>query len=163
MTEPTMLYGSVGKNHERQFYSARNGDVEMCLRLDASGPSQKEEARMLCLVTVCYVCWRTECRYVLRSSSLDSLKKPFDTIETEACRSRERHASYHLRFADEIVLITPNIEQAEQLLAEFDNACERIGLNLNLTKTISMRNGLVPDAPSMLNERISLNSQAMRI
>uniref|UniRef100_A0A7I4XYX2 Reverse transcriptase domain-containing protein n=1 Tax=Haemonchus contortus TaxID=6289 RepID=A0A7I4XYX2_HAECO len=58
---------------------------------------------------------------------------------------------HHLRFADDIVLITPNIEQAEQMLAEFDNACGKIGLRLNLTKTMFMRNGLVPDAPFMLN------------
>uniref|UniRef100_A0A7I4YKB3 Reverse transcriptase domain-containing protein n=1 Tax=Haemonchus contortus TaxID=6289 RepID=A0A7I4YKB3_HAECO len=32
---------------------------------------------------------------------------------------------HHLRFADDIVLITPNIEQAERMLAEFDSACER--------------------------------------
>ncbi|XGW34916.1 hypothetical protein V3C99_018737 [Haemonchus contortus] len=30
---------------------------------------------------------------------------------------------HHLRFADDIVLITPNIEQAERMLAEFDSAC----------------------------------------
>ncbi|XGW34377.1 hypothetical protein V3C99_018337 [Haemonchus contortus] len=50
---------------------------------------------------------------------------------------------HHLRFADDIVLITPNIEQAEQMLAEFDNACGKIGLRLNLTKTMFMRNGLL--------------------
>uniref|UniRef100_A0A7I4Z2I0 Reverse transcriptase domain-containing protein n=1 Tax=Haemonchus contortus TaxID=6289 RepID=A0A7I4Z2I0_HAECO len=58
---------------------------------------------------------------------------------------------HHLRFADDIVLITPNIEQAEQMLAEFDNACGKIGLRLNLTKTMFMKNGLVPDAPFILN------------
>ncbi|XGW34232.1 hypothetical protein V3C99_018227, partial [Haemonchus contortus] len=41
---------------------------------------------------------------------------------------------HHLRFADDIVLITPNIEQTERMLAEFDNACGKIGLRLNLTK-----------------------------
>ena len=58
---------------------------------------------------------------------------------------------HHLRFADDIVLITPNIEQAERMLAEFDCACGRIGLRLNLTKTMFMRNGLVSDAPFTLN------------
>nr|CDJ81785.1 endonuclease-reverse transcriptase [Haemonchus contortus] len=43
---------------------------------------------------------------------------------------------HHLRFAEGIVLITPNIEQAERMLAEFDNACGKIGLRLNLTKTM---------------------------
>ncbi|VDO62576.1 unnamed protein product [Haemonchus placei] len=53
------------------------------------------------------------------------------------CRSREYHASfdlrvkvdgrylYHLRFADDIVIITPNIEQAELMLAEFGVLVER--------------------------------------
>ncbi len=58
---------------------------------------------------------------------------------------------HHLRFADDIVFITPTISQAEQMLAEFDGACGKIGLRLNLTKTMFMRNGWVPDAPMLLN------------
>uniref|UniRef100_A0A7I4Y4C1 Reverse transcriptase domain-containing protein n=1 Tax=Haemonchus contortus TaxID=6289 RepID=A0A7I4Y4C1_HAECO len=58
---------------------------------------------------------------------------------------------HHLRFADDIALITPNIEQAERMLAEFDNACGKIGLRLTLTKTMFMKNGLAPDAPFTLN------------
>ena len=58
---------------------------------------------------------------------------------------------HHLRFADDIVLITPSITQAEQMLAQFDEVCGKIGLRLNLTKTMFMRNGRVPDAPFMLN------------
>ncbi|VDO37436.1 unnamed protein product [Haemonchus placei] len=53
----------------------------------------------------------------------------------------------HPRFADDILLVTPNIEQAERMLAEFGSACGKIGLRLNLTKTMFMRNGLVPNAP----------------
>ncbi|EYB84653.1 hypothetical protein Y032_0312g2166 [Ancylostoma ceylanicum] len=58
---------------------------------------------------------------------------------------------HHLRFADDIVLITPSISQAERMLADFDDACGKIGLQLNLTKTIFMRNGWVPDVPFSLN------------
>ncbi|EYB94448.1 hypothetical protein Y032_0171g296 [Ancylostoma ceylanicum] len=58
---------------------------------------------------------------------------------------------HHLRFADDIVLITPSISQAERMLADFDDACGKIGLQLNLTKTTFMRNGWVPDAPLSLN------------
>ncbi|VDM55979.1 unnamed protein product [Angiostrongylus costaricensis] len=58
---------------------------------------------------------------------------------------------HHLRYADEIVLITPNINQAERMLADFDKACEKIGLRLNLAETMSMRNGLISYAPLMLN------------
>ncbi|EPB71312.1 hypothetical protein ANCCEY_09600 [Ancylostoma ceylanicum] len=41
--------------------------------------------------------------------------------------------------------------QAERMLADFDDACGKIGLQLNLTKTMFMRNGWVPDAPFSLN------------
>ncbi|XGW15459.1 hypothetical protein V3C99_001159 [Haemonchus contortus] len=58
---------------------------------------------------------------------------------------------HHLRFADDIVPITPNIEQAERMLAEFDSACGKIDLRLNLTRTMLMRNELGRDAPSKLN------------
>uniref|UniRef100_A0A0K0CUR3 Reverse transcriptase domain-containing protein n=1 Tax=Angiostrongylus cantonensis TaxID=6313 RepID=A0A0K0CUR3_ANGCA len=30
---------------------------------------------------------------------------------------------HHLRFADDIVLITPDISQAKRMLADFDQAC----------------------------------------
>uniref|UniRef100_A0A0K0CTW5 Reverse transcriptase domain-containing protein n=1 Tax=Angiostrongylus cantonensis TaxID=6313 RepID=A0A0K0CTW5_ANGCA len=42
----------------------------------------------------------------------------------------------HFRFADDIVLITPNINQAERMIANFDKVCGKIGLRLNLKKTI---------------------------
>ncbi|EYC12044.1 hypothetical protein Y032_0048g1583 [Ancylostoma ceylanicum] len=37
------------------------------------------------------------------------------------------------------------------MLADFDDACEKIGLQLNPTKTMFMRNGWVPKAPFSLN------------
>ncbi|EYB95691.1 hypothetical protein Y032_0157g3219 [Ancylostoma ceylanicum] len=58
---------------------------------------------------------------------------------------------HHLRLADDIVLITPSISQAERMLADFDDACGTIGLQLNLTKTMFMRNGWVPNALFSLN------------
>ncbi|WKY00676.1 hypothetical protein Q1695_015031 [Nippostrongylus brasiliensis] len=58
---------------------------------------------------------------------------------------------HHLRFADDIVLITPSITHAERMLADFDHACGKIGLQLNLTKAMLMRNGYVPDRPFSLN------------
>ncbi|KAE9415931.1 hypothetical protein Angca_004400, partial [Angiostrongylus cantonensis] len=48
---------------------------------------------------------------------------------------------HHLRFADDIVLITPDISQAERVLADFYKACGKIGLRLNLKKTMFMKNG----------------------
>ncbi|KAE9417761.1 hypothetical protein Angca_008418, partial [Angiostrongylus cantonensis] len=58
---------------------------------------------------------------------------------------------HHFRFADDIVLITPDISQAERMLADFDKACGKIGLRLNLNKTMFMKNGSVSFAPFTLN------------
>ncbi|KAK6742104.1 hypothetical protein RB195_009771 [Necator americanus] len=51
---------------------------------------------------------------------------------------------YHLRFADDIVLIAPSISQAERMLTEFDETCGCIGLQLNRQKTMFMRNRWAP-------------------
>ncbi|KAK6761784.1 hypothetical protein RB195_022753 [Necator americanus] len=58
---------------------------------------------------------------------------------------------HHLRFADDIVLITSSISQGERMLTEFDETCGCICLQLNLQKTMFMRNGWVSDAPFTLN------------
>ncbi|EYC12332.1 hypothetical protein Y032_0047g1424, partial [Ancylostoma ceylanicum] len=58
---------------------------------------------------------------------------------------------HHLRFADDIVLITPKISKAERMLDDFDDTCGKIGLQLKLTKTMFTRNGWGPDAPFSLN------------
>ncbi|VDO69538.1 unnamed protein product [Heligmosomoides polygyrus] len=58
---------------------------------------------------------------------------------------------HHLRFADDIVLMTASISQAERMLADFDCVCGNVGLQLNLTKLMFMRNGQVCDAPFSLN------------
>ncbi|KAK6732621.1 hypothetical protein RB195_016779 [Necator americanus] len=58
---------------------------------------------------------------------------------------------HHLRFADDIVLITPSISQAERMLTEFHETCGCIGLQLNLQKTVFMRNGWVSDVQFTLN------------
>ncbi|VDP59396.1 unnamed protein product [Heligmosomoides polygyrus] len=58
---------------------------------------------------------------------------------------------HHLRFADDIVLITPSISQAERMLAVFDRVCGNVGPQLNLTKTIFVKSGQVSDAPLSFN------------
>ncbi|KAK6756769.1 hypothetical protein RB195_014912 [Necator americanus] len=73
---------------------------------------------------------------------------------------------HHLRFADDIVLITPSISQAERMLTESDETCGCIGLQLNLQKTMFMRNRWLSDAPFTLNgtnisECTSLSSSAI--
>ncbi|XP_054988087.1 uncharacterized protein LOC129403476, partial [Sorex araneus] len=59
--------------------------------------------------------------------------------------------SHHLRFADDIILKTPNISQVAQMLADFDHKCGKVGLQLNPNKTMFMKNKLVPEAPFALN------------
>ncbi|EYC26030.1 hypothetical protein Y032_0011g1520 [Ancylostoma ceylanicum] len=61
---------------------------------------------------------------------------------------------HHLGLADDIVLIAPNISQVERMLADFDDACGKIGLQPNLTKMMFMRNGWVPDVLFSLSETI---------
>ncbi|WKX94561.1 hypothetical protein Q1695_011666 [Nippostrongylus brasiliensis] len=58
---------------------------------------------------------------------------------------------HHLRFAYDIILITPSIIHATSMLADFDRASGKMGLQLNLTKTMFMKNGYVSDAPFSLN------------
>uniref|UniRef100_A0A0K0DG47 Reverse transcriptase domain-containing protein n=1 Tax=Angiostrongylus cantonensis TaxID=6313 RepID=A0A0K0DG47_ANGCA len=58
---------------------------------------------------------------------------------------------HHLRFVDDILLITLDISQAERMPADFDKACGKIGLRLNLKKTMFMKNGLVSFAQFTLN------------
>ncbi|KAK6731405.1 hypothetical protein RB195_007711 [Necator americanus] len=92
------------------------------------------------------------------------LKKAFDSVETEAVVEAldnqgvptqyikvDGRLLHHLRFADDIVLITPSISQAERMLTEFDETCGCIGLQLNLQKIMFMRNGWVSDTPFTLN------------
>ncbi|KAK6765273.1 hypothetical protein RB195_025271 [Necator americanus] len=63
---------------------------------------------------------------------------------------------HHLRFADDIVLITPSISQTERMLTEFEETCGCITLQLNVQKTVFMRNGWVSDAPfTHISERTS--------
>ncbi|VDO92019.1 unnamed protein product [Heligmosomoides polygyrus] len=57
----------------------------------------------------------------------------------------------HLRFADDIVLITPSISHSEGMLADFDRVCGNVRIQLNLMRKMFMRNGRVSDAPFSLN------------
>ncbi|EPB68063.1 hypothetical protein ANCCEY_12843 [Ancylostoma ceylanicum] len=61
---------------------------------------------------------------------------------------------YHLRFVDDIIPMTSSTSQANGMLADFTDGCGKIGLQLNLTKTMFMRNGWVPDALFSLNGTI---------
>uniref|UniRef100_A0A0K0CYS8 Reverse transcriptase domain-containing protein n=1 Tax=Angiostrongylus cantonensis TaxID=6313 RepID=A0A0K0CYS8_ANGCA len=74
----------------------------------------------------------------------------------------DRHL-HHLRFADDMVLITSNISHAERMPTGFDRACGKISLRRNLKKTMFMKNGLVLFAHSRSTERISPNAPVMSI
>ncbi|KAK6745061.1 hypothetical protein RB195_011645 [Necator americanus] len=64
---------------------------------------------------------------------------------------------HHLRFADDIVLITPSISQTERMLTEFDETCGCIGLQLNLQKTKMERMGLGCPIHAQRNEHIRMH------
>uniref|UniRef100_A0A0K0DFD9 Reverse transcriptase domain-containing protein n=1 Tax=Angiostrongylus cantonensis TaxID=6313 RepID=A0A0K0DFD9_ANGCA len=77
----------------------------------------------------------------MRSSGLDNIGVKID--------GRQIH---YLCFAGDIVLITLDISQAERMLADFDKACGKIGLRLNLNKMMFMKNGLVCPIHAQRNE-----------
>ncbi|VDP22863.1 unnamed protein product [Heligmosomoides polygyrus] len=58
---------------------------------------------------------------------------------------------HNLRFVQNVVLITPRIIQAVRMLADVDRICGNVGLQLNLSETMFMRNGNVSDAAFSLN------------
>ncbi|KAK6755378.1 hypothetical protein RB195_014008 [Necator americanus] len=58
---------------------------------------------------------------------------------------------HHLRFANDSVLTTSSINQAERMVAEFDITCKKIDLQLSLDETMFVRNGWVSDAPITFN------------
>ncbi|KAK6761748.1 hypothetical protein RB195_022723 [Necator americanus] len=70
---------------------------------------------------------------------------------------------HHLRFANDIVLITSSISQAERMLTKFDETFGCFGVWLNLKKTTSMRNGWVSHVLSRSTERANPNAPAMLI
>nr|CDJ89458.1 endonuclease-reverse transcriptase [Haemonchus contortus] len=88
----------------------------------------------------------------LFSATIENIMRYFDW-EDFGVKIDSRYL-YHLRFEDDIVLMKPNIEQAERMLAEFDSTCGRVGSRLNFTKTMFMKNDSVPDALFTLNEKI---------
>ncbi|XGW32997.1 hypothetical protein V3C99_017478 [Haemonchus contortus] len=78
------------------------------------------------------------------------MKTAFDTVETEAvieALGNQGVPTQYMRMLHDIVLITPNIEQAERMLADFDRPSSR----------------LVFDAPLMLNGTNPLNSPAISV
>lgn len=50
---------------------------------------------------------------------------------------------HHLRFADHVVLITPNFRLTDSVLVAFDNTCAKIDTRLNVTKIMFIKNGMV--------------------
>ncbi|VDO18514.1 unnamed protein product [Heligmosomoides polygyrus] len=58
---------------------------------------------------------------------------------------------HHLRLADDVVLITSTISQAERMVTDINHICGNVRLQLILTKTMFRKNGRVSDAPFSLN------------
>ncbi|VDO92317.1 unnamed protein product [Heligmosomoides polygyrus] len=67
---------------------------------------------------------------------------------------------HHLRFADDIVLITLSISQAERMLADFGRVRGNVGLQLNLTKTIYVYLGREVNTANDLAPELSRRKRA---
>ncbi|VDO18898.1 unnamed protein product [Heligmosomoides polygyrus] len=92
---------------------------------------------------------RCDAKKVLRCSPVDDIADvatyAFASPTSVTCRSvGDASTKYNIG-------LTPSISQAERMLADFNNVCWNAGLQLNLTKTMLMRNGQVSYAPFSLN------------
>ncbi|VDM63262.1 unnamed protein product [Angiostrongylus costaricensis] len=103
------------------------------INIDAKREVRQDDTISLKLFT-------TTLQNVLRTLEWDNMGVKID--------GRQLH---QLRLADDIVLTTPSISQAERMLGDFDKAFGKIGFRLNLTKMIFFRNGLISHAPYTLN------------
>uniref|UniRef100_A0A0K0DKJ3 Reverse transcriptase domain-containing protein n=1 Tax=Angiostrongylus cantonensis TaxID=6313 RepID=A0A0K0DKJ3_ANGCA len=67
-----------------------------------------------------------------------ALKNVIRTLEWDNMGVKiDGHQLRYLHFADDIILITTNISQAERMLADIDKACGKIGFRLILQKRCS--------------------------
>ncbi|MCH9657352.1 reverse transcriptase family protein [archaeon] len=57
----------------------------------------------------------------------------------------------HLKFADDIVIITHELKENEQMMNELQEASKSVGLKINLSKTKILINNHVPDTTVKLN------------
>ncbi|KAK6755353.1 hypothetical protein RB195_013994 [Necator americanus] len=74
----------------------------------------------------------------IRSAALENLMRGMEWDDMGV--KVDRMHLHYLRFADDIVLMTTSINQAERMLAEFSEMCRRIGLQLNPDKTTFVKN-----------------------
>ncbi|KAK6764082.1 hypothetical protein RB195_024419 [Necator americanus] len=74
-----------------------------------------------------------------------------DTISPKIFAVTLENAMRKLEWDDMGMKVDGRISQAERMLTEFDETCGCIGLELNIQKTMFMRNGWVSDAPFTLN------------
>ena len=60
----------------------------------------------------------------------------------------------HLRFADDIIIISESLEEMETMLRELAEASEKSGLKMNMQKTKIMTSPLVPQKKITVNSCI---------
>jgi len=56
----------------------------------------------------------------------------------------------HLRFADDIVLISDQLDEANEVVSELSAASQKVGLKINIAKTQFMTTNLVPSCNLMI-------------
>ncbi|KAK6760599.1 hypothetical protein RB195_021893 [Necator americanus] len=68
---------------------------------------------------------------------------------------------HHLRFADDFVLITSSINQAERMLAEFDETCWEINMMKDLTSGLGRRKRAAWGAFKSIEDLVKRTSGSM--
>ena len=65
----------------------------------------------------------------------------------------------HLTFADDIVPITGNVEELQEMLNEFNEASKAVGVHINFKKTQVMANGGVNQDSEITDQQIANESR----
>lgn len=81
--------------------------------------------------------------YIFRSM-MDSSFEGLEIVPRKSSR-HPRVLLNHLAFADDVVLIAPNMEQAQSMFTKLETVGAKVGLNINYSKTKIMKIGSIPD------------------
>ncbi|KAK6747929.1 hypothetical protein RB195_000873 [Necator americanus] len=92
-----------------------------------------------------------DCTRKVKGSKTTKRRLPSETLELIMAVKVDGRQLHYLRIVDDIVLITSKISQAERIVTKFDKNCGCIGLQLNLQKTVFMRDGWLLEASFTLS------------
>ena len=69
------------------------------------------------------------------------------TLKPRQSRRQPKEVLTDLHFADDIALVSDEIQQAQELLTRVENECIKVGLGINAKKTKSLAFNIVDPAP----------------